>query len=75
MKGMKKSMTLSSIRFRGHQALFAELGPVGFIRFMQQFVSRGDYTKERGKWIDTIDLSDIETRGAEGSGKPRRKAG
>ena len=72
---MKKNMTMSSIRLRGHQALFAELGPVGFIRFMQQFVSRGDYTQERAKWIDTIDLSDLETRGASGSGKPKRKAG
>jgi len=75
MKNMNKNMTLSSIRFRGHQALFAELGAVGFIRFMQQFVSRGDYTKEREKWIDKIDLSDLETRGVQGSGKPRRKAG
>ena len=59
---MKKSMTLSSIRLRDHRALFAALGPVGFIRFMQQFVGRGDYTKEREEWIDKIDLSDLETR-------------
>ena len=71
---MKKDMTLSSIRLRGHQALFAELGPVGFIRFMQQYVSRGDYTKERGKWIDKIDLSDLEDRGAPVSGKQARRA-
>ncbi len=45
MKNMEKNMTMSNIRFRGHQALFAELGPVGFIRFMQQFVSRGAYTQ------------------------------
>ena len=43
---MKKSTTLSSIRLRGHQALFAKLGPVDFIRFMQQFVGRlQSYTK------------------------------
>jgi hypothetical protein len=68
-------MTLSSIRLRGHQALFDALGSVGFIRFMQQFVSRGDYTKEREKWIDKIDLSDLEARGAHASSKPRRKVG
>jgi hypothetical protein len=72
---MKKDMTLSSIRFRGHRALFAELGPVGFIRFMQQFVSRGDYTRERAKWIDKIDLADLETRGTHAPGKQRRKVG
>jgi hypothetical protein len=68
---MKKNMTMSSIRLRGHQALFAALGPVGFMRFMQQFVSRGDYTKEREKWIDKIGLSDLETRAARASGKRR----
>ena len=72
---MKKSMTLSSIRLRGHQALFAALGPVGFIRFMQQFISRGDYTKDRQKWIDKIDLSDLETRATAAPGKQRRRVG
>ena len=72
---MKKSTTLSSIRLRGHQALFAALGPVGFIRFMQQFISRGDYTKDRRKWIDKMDLSDLEKRGNHASGKHRRKVG
>lgn len=72
---MKKSMTMSSIRFRGHRALFNSLGPVGFIRFMQQFVSRGDYTKEREEWIDRIDLSDLETRAKHAAGKEKRKVG
>jgi hypothetical protein len=72
---MKKNMTMSSIRLRGNQALFAELGPVGFIRFMQQFVSRGDYTKDREKWIDKIDLSDLEKRGTHAPAKQRRNVG
>ena len=72
---MKKNMTMSNIRLRGHQALFAALGPAGFIRFMQQFVSRGDYTKEREKWINKIDLSDLEARGVPGAGRQRRKVG
>jgi hypothetical protein len=70
---MKKNMTMSSIRLRGHQALFTALGPVGFVRFMQQFVSRGDYTKEREKWIDEIDLSDLEMRVNHAPGKTRRR--
>ena len=72
---MKKNMTMGSIRLRGHQALFAELGPVGFIRFMQQFVSRGDYTKGREKWLGKIDLSDLEARATHAPGKQRRKVG
>ncbi len=72
---MKKNTSLSSIRLRGHQALFAELGPVGFIRFMRQFISRGDYTKDRRKWIDQLDLSDLETRAAPAPGKQRRRVG
>jgi len=72
---VKKNMTLSNLRLRGHQALLAELGPVGFMRFMQQFVSRGDYTKDREKWIHKLDLSDLETRGTPTAAKPRRKAG
>jgi len=72
---MKKNMTMSSIRLRGHQALFDALGPVGFIRFMQQFVSRGDYTKDREKWMDKIDMSDLETRGTHAPGRQRRKVG
>jgi hypothetical protein len=66
---VKKNMTMSNIRLRGHEALFAALGPVGFIRFMQQFVSRGDYTKEREKWIDKIDVSELEARAARMSAK------
>ena len=72
---MNKRMTMSGIRLRGHQALFAALGPVGFIRFMQQFVSRGDYTKDREKWIGKIDVSDGATRAAHAPGKQRRRAG
>jgi hypothetical protein len=72
---MKQDMTMSSIRLRGHQALFDALGPVGFIRFMQQFVGRGDYTKDREKWIDKIDLSDLEARATPASGKQRRRVG
>lgn len=73
---MKKNMTMSNIRLRGHQALlFEALGPVGFIRFMQQFVSRGDYTKEREKWIEKLDLSDLEARAIHAPSKPKRRVG
>ena len=72
---MKKDTTMSSIRLRGHKALYAALGPVGFIRFMQQFVSRGDYTKDRQKWVDKIDLSDLEKRATPVPSKQKRRVG
>jgi hypothetical protein len=65
--------TMSGIRMRGHKALFDALGPVGFVRFMQQFVARGDYTKEREKWIDKVDLSDLKARLNETSGQRKRR--
>ena len=72
---MKKNQTMSDIRLRGHQALFEALGPVGFTRFMQQFVTRGDYVKDRDKWINKLDLSDLEARATHSARKRRRKAG
>jgi len=54
---MKQSrLNPSDLRLRGHRALWEALGPVGFVRFMQQFVCRGDYTREREQWIDSVDL-------------------
>ena len=75
LRTMKKNMTMSDIRLRGHRALFAELGPVGFIRIVQQFVGRGDYTKDREKWLDKIDVSDFLARAKPAPSKPKRKVG
>lgn len=65
-------MTTQEITRRGFKALMKELGPVGYVRFMQQFVGRkGDYTKTRSKWIDKFDLTDLDRKfGA----KRKRKA-
>ena len=42
---------------RGYQALLQELGPAGFIRFVQHFrPGTGDYTAERQTWLpQTVD--------------------
>ena len=62
-------MTIDQIKKRGFAALMKELGPVGYVRFMQQFVGRkGDYTKDRAAWIDKVDLSDLDRKFA-----PKRK--
>lgn len=55
-----KAMTQSELRRLGIEALVRSLGPVGMVRFMQQFeTGKGDYTKERAKWIDKITLDEI----------------
>jgi len=48
-----RTATLDDIRRAGMDALVRELGPVGMIRFLQQFeTGRGDYTTERQRWQD-----------------------
>jgi hypothetical protein len=43
------------IQVIGHQALLRELGPVGYLRFMQQLrAGTGDYTAERHQWLDSV---------------------
>jgi hypothetical protein len=45
-------LTLSEIRTLGFEALLRELGPAGTIRFIQQYeTGRGDYTRDRRKWL------------------------
>ena len=51
------STSLNEIRNQGLQALLDRLGPVGMIRFLQQFeTGHGDYTAEREKWLAEADL-------------------
>lgn len=45
-------MTLEQIRLTGLKALARDLGPVGLVRFLQQFeTGHGDYTAERHLWL------------------------
>lgn len=53
------TMNPTAIRKAGLEALAKKLGPLGMVRFLQQFeTGRGDYTKERDHW-----LKDAEIRG------------
>ena len=46
------TMTQAEIRQQGIAALAQQLGPVGMIRFLQQFeTGRGDYSVERHQWL------------------------
>jgi len=53
-------MSPNEIRSSGIKALTQSLGPTGMARFMQQFGNGyGDYTRERGQWLDMLSLEDI----------------
>jgi len=53
-------MTLEEIRLAGLDALARELGPVGMVRFLQQFeTGHGDYSKDRHLWLDDQDVETI----------------
>jgi len=50
-------MTLEQIRLVGLEALAHELGPVGMVRFLQQFeTGHGDYSVERHEWLGKLDF-------------------
>ena len=64
-----QEMSLSEIRSAGLEALLRELGPVGMVRFLQQFeTERGDYTHERDAWLgnETVDSLVEEIKRASG---------
>lgn len=47
----------STIRKLGLEALAKALGPVGMVRFLQQFdAGEGNYTKERNLWLKDTDV-------------------
>lgn len=53
-------LTPIQLRDRAYKALLRELGPVDFIRFLQQFESgQGDYTRERAQWLDRLSADQI----------------
>jgi hypothetical protein len=53
-------MTPVEIQKAGLSVLIQELGPVGFIRFIQQYeLGEGDYTAERHKWLDRLTVDEV----------------
>jgi hypothetical protein len=54
------TMTLEQVRLTGLKALSRDLGPVGLVRFLQQFeMGYGDYTTERHGWLGDPTVQDI----------------
>jgi hypothetical protein len=57
-----QTMSPAVIRKTGLEAVAKKLGPVGMVRFLQQFETGfGDYTKERIQWLKDIDVDEIVT--------------
>jgi hypothetical protein len=55
-----ESMNLTQVRQRGLEILSRELGPIGLVRFLQQFeMGKGNYTKERHQWLDEFTVDEI----------------
>jgi hypothetical protein len=51
---------LGEITKQATEILIREMGPVDAHRFLSQFrVGSGDYTKERGQWLDDLTLPEI----------------
>ena len=58
-----ESMTLNEIQQAGLAALSRELGPVGYVRFLQMFErGYGDYSQDRHVWLKDQSLEDIVKR-------------
>ena len=48
------------IRKKGFEALAAALGPVGMVRFLQQFdMGKEDYTKDRKNWLGKLSVDEV----------------
>jgi len=54
------AMTLEQVRLIGLKALSRDLGPVGLVRFLQQFeTGHGDYTVERRRWLTESTVQEL----------------
>jgi len=56
----EKTLSLAEVRQVGLDALHHALGPVGMVRFLQQFeAGSGDYSTDRHGWLPTGDVASI----------------
>jgi hypothetical protein len=54
---------LNEIRRKGLEILMEPLGPVGMVRFLQQFeTGYGDYTAERESWLTETNLDTLGSK-------------
>jgi hypothetical protein len=54
------ALSLEQVRVLGLEALSEKLGPVGYVRFLQQYdTGYGDYTRDRHLWMDRRSAREI----------------
>lgn len=55
-----RALSPNELRRVGIDALVKSLGPLGMVRFIQQFdIGSGDYTKERSELLKYLSLDEI----------------
>lgn len=58
-----ETMELEDIRLEGLEALCQRLGPIGMVRFLQQYQrGRGDYSKQRHALLAGATVREIANR-------------
>jgi len=67
---------LAEVNQKATEILVREMGVVDTQRFLSQFrVGSGDYTAERGQWLDDLSLEQIVAEIKTKRRKPRRSKG
>lgn len=67
---------LAEVSRQAREILIREMGVVDTLRFLSQFRSGGgDYTKERGQWLDDLTLEEIVSEIKTKRRKKRRTTG
>ena len=66
---------LTDVNRQATEVLIREMGIVDAHRFLNQFrIGSGDYTSERGQWLDRLSLEDIASEiGAKSKKRGRTK--
>lgn len=66
---------LAEVSRQARAILIREMGVVDTLRFLSQFrTGGGDYTKERGQWLDDLSLDEI-AKGIKASRRKKRRTG
>lgn len=67
---------LAEVSQKAREILIREMGIVDTLRFLSQFrYGSGNYTKERGQWLDDLSLDEIVSKIEVQKGKKRRTNG
>jgi hypothetical protein len=68
------SQSSEQLRREGLLALQERLGVAGAIRFLREFnQGYGDYTAERGQWLDQLSLEEIEAAIRQAAATPEER--